>query len=335
MNLTTTYLGLELKNPLVPSASPLSRSLDSLRRLEDAGAAAVVLYSLFEEEINHESHTLDRYLTQGTETFAEALSYFQEAPQYRLVGPDAYLEHIVQCKQRLEIPVIASLNGVSAGGWLRYAHNIEAAGADALELNIYYLPTDLDMTSLELEQMYVDVVRQVKRSISIPVAVKLSPFFSTTAHMAQRLVNAGADGLVLFNRFYQPDLDLENLAIVQNLRLSSSDEMRLPLRWIAILYGRLKVDFALTSGVHTAEDALKGVAGGATVIQLASELIKRGPGRLREILKEMTDWLLEHEYESIDILRGSLSQMNCGAPAAFERANYVHLIGSYDLPQLL
>lgn len=335
MNLTTTYLGLELKNPLVPSASPLSRNLDSLRRLEDAGAAAVVLYSLFEEEINQESHTLDRYLTQGAESYAEALSYFHEAPNYHNIGPDTYLQHIVGCKQKLDIPVIASLNGISTGGWLRYAKDMERAGADALELNIYYLPTDLDLTSLELEQMYLDVLRQVKGSVGIPVAVKLSPYFSTTAHMAKRLSMAGADGLVMFNRFYQPDLDLENLEIVPNLQLSSSDEMRLPLRWIAILYGRLPLDLALTTGVHTAKDALKGIAAGANVVQLASELIRKGPERLGEILADMIFWLEEHEYESLDILRGSLSQINCGAPAAFERANYIQMINSYDLPRPL
>lgn len=331
MNLTTTYLGLTLKNPLVPSASPLSRKISTLLQLEDAGAAAVVLYSLFEEEINQESHTLDRYLTQGADSHAEALSYFQEMPAYQAVGPEAYLDHIVDCKQRLEIPVIASLNGVSTGGWLRYAKLIEEAGADALELNLYYLPTSLDLTSLEVESAYLEVVREVRRSINIPLAVKLSPYFSTTAHMAKRFMEAGANGLVLFNRFYQPDLDLDNLEIVPNLRLSGSDEMRLPLRWIALLYGRLPIDLALTTGVHTAEDALKGVAAGASVVQLASELLKNGPGRLTEIKQGMVAWLEENEYESLDVLRGSLSQINCGAPAAFERANYIQTVGSYDL----
>ncbi|MFN2103470.1 MAG: dihydroorotate dehydrogenase-like protein [Candidatus Promineifilaceae bacterium] len=329
MDLSTTYLGMKLKNPIVPSASPLSRTLSSIRQLEDAGASAVVLYSLFEEELNQESRTLDRYLTEGTESYAEALSYFPEAPRYDSIGPDSYLEHIHRTKKAVDIPIIASLNGVSTGGWIKFAKQIEGAGADALELNVYYLPTNLDLTGGEVEQIYIDILRDVKAEINIPVAMKLSPYFSATANMMNRLVQNGADGLVLFNRFYQPDLDLENLEVRPHLVLSSSLAMRLPMRWIAILYGRLDVDFALTTGAHTAEDALKAVAAGANVVQMASELLKNGSGRIGEILAEMSDWLYENEYESLDVLKGSLSQINVEFPAAFERANYLDIVRSF------
>ncbi len=330
MDLSTNYLGMKLKNPIVPSASPLSRKLDGIRQMEDAGAAAVVLYSLFEEEINMESRTLDRYLNEGTESFAEALSYFPEAPSYHAIGPDAYLEQIFRAKAAVEIPIIASLNGVSTGGWLHYARQIEGAGADALELNVYYLPTNFDLSGAEVEQIYLDLLHDIKTEINIPVAMKLSPYFSATANMMKRLDNAHVDGLVLFNRFYQPDLDLDNLDIVPNLVLSDSHDLRLPLRWIAILYGHLKADLALTTGVHTAVDALKGVAAGAAVTMLASELLHNGIGRITEILTEMNEWLEENEYHSLDELQGSLSQINCGAPAAFERANYIQVVGSYE-----
>ena len=330
MDLSTNYLGMKLKNPIVPSASPLSRSISSIRQLEDAGASAVVLYSLFEEELNHESRTLDRYLTEGTESYAEALSYFPEAPTYDHIGPDSYLEHIHRAKKAVDIPIIASLNGVSTGGWIHFAKQIEGAGADALELNIYYLPTNMVLTGPEVEQIYVDLIHDIKSEIDIPVAMKLSPYFSATANMMAKLADNGADGLVLFNRFYQPDLDLENLEITPHLVLSSSHEMRLPLRWIAILYGRVDTDFALTTGVHTAEDALKAIAAGASVTQMASELLKNGSGRIGEILAEMSDWLFEHEYESLDMLKGSLSQINVGFPAAFERANYIEIVRSFS-----
>jgi dihydroorotate dehydrogenase (fumarate) len=329
MDLSTDYLGMRLKNPIVPSSSPLSRKLDGLRQMEDAGAAAVVLYSLFEEELNRESYTLDRYLSEGTESYAEALSYFPEAPAYHAIGPDSYLRHIHRAKQAIDIPVIASLNGVSTGGWIKYAQQIEGAGADALELNVYYLPTAFDLSGAEVEQIYLDLLRDIKATVTIPVAMKLSPYFSATANMMKRLDEGGVDGLVLFNRFYQADLDLENLEIVPNLVLSNSHELRLPLRWIAILYGHLKADLALTTGVHTAEDALKGVAAGAAVTMIASELLHNGIGRITEILADMTLWLQDHEYESLDELQGSLSQINCGAPAAFERANYIQVVGSY------
>ncbi len=330
MDLRTKYLGLDLKNPLYASPSPLSRDLGNIRRMEDAGASAVVLYSLFEEEINQESHALDRYLSDGTESYAEALTYFPEAPAYRAIGPDAYLEHIFRAKHAVNIPIIASLNGVSTGGWVRYAREMQGAGADALELNIYYVPTSIDLSSAEVEQIYIDLIHDVRASVQIPIAVKLSPYFSSTANMMHRLSEAGADGLVLFNRFYQPDLDLENLEVVPNLILSKSDEMRLPLRWIAILYGRIQADLALTTGVHTAQDALKAVAAGANVAMMTSEILQNGIGRFGEILHEMSRWLEEREYLSLEELQGSLSQKNVAAPAAFERANYIQIVRSYS-----
>lgn len=330
MDLTTRYLGLTLKNPIVPSSSPLTRHVSVLRQLEDAGAAAVVLYSLFEEEIEQESYSLDQYLSQGVESFAEALSYLPEAPAYRRVGPEPYLNHIRQAKASLDIPIIASLNGVSPGGWTRFARDIELAGADALELNLYFIAANPDIPGATVEQIYFDVLAQVKEAVSIPVALKLNPYFSSLAHTARGLAEAGADGLVLFNRFYQPDLDLENLEVVQHLKLSTSYESKLPLRWLAILYGRVAADLALTTGIHTAEDALKGIAAGAQVVMMASALLRHGIGRISEVLEDMQRWLIEHEYPSLEVLRGSLSQVNCAAPAAFERANYVQLVGSYD-----
>ena len=264
MDLTTTYMGMHLKNPIVPSASPLSEDLNKIRRMEDAGASAVVMYSLFEEQITLESHQLDHYLSYGVEGFAEALSYFPEMETYK-VGPDDYLNRIRAAKEATDIPIIGSINGVSTGGWIEYARNIEEAGADALELNVYYIPTDLNMTGAEVEQMYLDVLRDVKKTVSIPVGIKVSPFFSATANMAHRLAEAGADALVFFNRFYQPDFDLENLEVVPRLVLSNTHELTLPLRWVAILYGRVPVDFAITSGVHTVEEVLKGLMAGAKV----------------------------------------------------------------------
>ena len=328
MDLSTTWMGLNLKNPLVPSSSPLTEDIGKLRAMEDSGAAAVVLYSLFEEQITHESHTLNEHLLQGTDSFAEALSYFPDTGKYQH-RPDVYLEHVRRAKEALEIPVIASLNGVSVGWWMEYAQNIEQAGADALELNIYYLPTDLQMTGAEVEALYLEALQRVKTAVSIPVAMKLSPYFSAMAHMAGRLSGAGADGLVLFNRFYQPDIDLEALEVVPNLQLSSSVEMRLPLRWIALLYGRIAADLALTTGVHTVTDVLKGVAAGANVTMLASELLKHGIRRLEILRNGIAAWLIEHEYESLEQLHGSMSQINVAEPAAFERANYMRVLDSY------
>jgi dihydroorotate dehydrogenase (fumarate) len=329
IDLSTSYLGLQLSSPLVASASPLSRSVDMARRMEDAGAGAVVLFSLFEEQIAHESRELDYFLEHSAHSYAEAQTYFPDLERYN-IGPEEYLEHIRRMKAAVHIPVIASLNGVSQGGWVEYAHKMEQAGADAIELNIYRLPTDIDVSGGEVEESYVELVRAVRARVRIPIAVKLGPFFSSIPNTCRRLVDAGADGLVLFNRFYQPDFDLEALEVVPNLKLSTSDELRLPLRWIAIMYGRLRCDFALTSGVHTAEDALKAVMAGAHVAMLTSELLARGVGRLGQILGDMRAWMEEHEYESVSQMRGSMSQRAVADPAAFERANYMRALQSYS-----
>jgi len=288
-----------------------------------------VMYSLFEEQITHESRELDHYLSRGTETFAESLSYFPDLERYN-IGPEPYLEHLHRVKQAVSIPVIGSLNGVSSGGWIEYARKIEQTGADALELNIYYLPADPDMTSAELEASYEALVRDVRAQLRIPIALKLSPFFTALPNMARRFAAAGANGLVLFNRFYQPDFDLETLEVVPNLELSTSHDLRLPLRWIAMLYRRIPVDFALTGGVHNAQDVLKAMMAGASVAMLTSELLANGIYRLAEILSELRAWMVEHEYESIAQMRGSMSQRAVAEPAAFERANYMKALNSFD-----
>lgn len=329
LDLTTTYLGKTLRNPLVVSPSPLTADLDTLCRMEDAGAAAVVLHSLFEEQINYDSHQLDHFLTSTAHHYAEALTYFPEMTDYGM-GPERYLEHVRRSKERLSIPVIASLNGVSSGGWIKYARYIEEAGADALELNIYYIPTDPAMSGAEVERMYLDLVRDVRQHVRIPLAVKIGPFFSSLPHLAKSLADAGADALVLFNRFYQPDLDLEKLEVVSNLTLSDSSELRLRVRWMAILYGRVPLDFALTGGVHTAEDVLKGLMAGANVVMMTSALLKHGVGRLRDVLDHLRLWMEDHEYESVQQMRGSMSQRSVSEPSAFERANYVKVLGSYS-----
>lgn len=328
-DLTTTYLGLNLKNPLVASASPLSKKVEGVQRLEEAGVSAVVMYSLFEEQIVHESQALDHYLTRGSESFAEALTYFPDLERYN-VGPESYLELIYRIKKAVSIPVIGSLNGISTGGWINYAKRIEEAGADALELNIYYVPTDPQLNSQELEQTYVQLVRDVRSQLSIPLAVKLSPYFSALPHMAAQLANAGANGLVLFNRFYQPDLDIESLEVIPNLVLSTSDELRLPLRWVAILYGRIKADLALSSGVHSAGDVVKALMAGANVAMTTSELLAKGIGRATEILADLNNWLDEFEYTSVQQMIGSMSHQAVAEPAAFERANYMKALQSFD-----
>lgn len=328
-DLTTTYLGLNLKNPLVASASPLSKKVEGVKRLEEAGISAVVMYSLFEEQIVHESHALDHYLTRGSESFAEALTYFPDLERYN-VGPESYLELIYRIKKAVSIPVIGSLNGISTGGWINYAKRIEEAGADALELNIYYVPTDPKLTSQELEQTYVQLVRDVRSQIKIPLAVKLSPYFTALPNLAAQLAEAGANGLVLFNRFYQPDLDIESLDVVPNLVLSTSDELRLPLRWVAILYGRIKADLALSSGVHSHTDVIKALMAGASVAMTTSELLAKGIGRATEILTDLNNWLDEFEYTSVRQMIGSMSQQAVAEPAAFERANYMKALMSYD-----
>ena len=328
MDLSTTYLGFKLKNPIVPSASPLSYTLDGMKRLEDAGAAAIVMYSLFEEQIAHEAAELDHYLNYAKESFAEALTYFPEPRQYN-VGPDEYVELVRKAKQSLGIPVIGSLNGISTGGWISYAKKIEEAGADALELNVYYIPTDPDITSSDVEDRYLEVLNAVRHTVSIPIAMKLSPFFSSMSHMAKRLELAGANGLVLFNRFYQPDIDLEALEVKPNVVLSTTNAMRLPLRWIAILHGRIKMSLAATSGIHTAPDVIKMLMSGADVTMLCSALLKNGPGYISQVLADLDQWMLEHEYISVKQMKGSMSQKAVADPAAFERANYVKALHSY------
>ncbi len=328
IDLSTRYLGLDLKHPLVPSASPLSQSLDGICRMEDAGASAVVMYSLFEEQITRDSLSLEHYLSYGTESFAEALSYFPEPDEFN-VGPDGYLDLIRSAKEATDIPIIGSLNGASPGGWTRYAKLIEEAGADALELNIYHVATDPGMTGEDVERLYFDVLRDVREMVAIPLSVKLSPYFSSMANMAVRLARSGADGLVLFNRFYQPDFDLEALEVGPHLVLSNSDELRLPLRWVAILFGRVQADFAITSGVHGHIDVLKGLMAGANVTMLASELLRNGVWRISDILEDLQSWMAEHEYSSVQQMRGSMSQQNVADAGAFERANYMRTLQSF------
>ncbi|HET6272369.1 MAG TPA: dihydroorotate dehydrogenase-like protein [Bacteroidota bacterium] len=328
MDLSTHYLGLKLKNPLVPSASPLSHSVDSMKRLEEAGAAAIVMYSLFEEQIAHEAAELNHYLSYGTESFAEALTYFPESQEYN-IGPEEYVELVRKAKESLSIPVIGSLNGISSGGWISYAKKIEEAGADALELNVYYIPTDPKLTSQDVEDRYLEVLHAVKRTVKIPVAMKLSPFFSSFANMAHRLDTAGVDGLVLFNRFYQPDIDLETLEVKPNVILSSPQSLRLPLRWIAILHGRIKASLAATSGIHNVQDVIKMLMAGADVTMMCSALLRNGPQHLAHVLSDLNQWMLEHEYVSVSQMKGSMSQKSVADPAAFERANYMKALNTY------
>ncbi len=330
MDLTTTFMGLKLKNPIVPSASPLSKTVDGVKELEDAGASAVVVYSLFEEQIEHEAGELDHYMSYGTESYAEALTYFPSAGEYNL-GPDEYLNHIRKLKENVGIPIIGSLNGVSSGGWMKYAKLIEEAGADGLELNVYYIPTDIKKEGMIVEEIYLRDLKKIKKNLKIPVAMKLSPYFSSMANMAKKLDESGADALVLFNRFYQPDLDLDNLEVVPNLELSSNWEMRLPLRWIAILYGKIKASLAATSGIHNFKDVLKVIMAGADIANMCSELLINGTERITVILKEIEEWMKEKEYESIEQMKGSMSQKSVADPAAFERANYMKALNNYKL----
>jgi dihydroorotate dehydrogenase (fumarate) len=327
-DLSSKYLGLTLRTPLVPSASLLSSSLDRVKRLEQAGASAVVLFSLVEEQLILEEYELHKSLTQGTDSFPEALKFFPELENYG-VGPEPYLKHVSAVKKAVKIPVIASLNGATKGGWTSYAKKIEEAGADALELNIYTIPTDVNLAGASVEQNTLDLFQAVKATVKIPVAVKLSPFFSNMANMAKRLSDAGADGLVLFNRFYQPDLDLEKREVVPQALLSTSMSLRIPLRWVAILHGRVKADLAATSGIHNAEDALKLVMAGANVTMLCSTLLKNGLNQIRAIEKDMQAWMDQHEYASLAQMRGSMSQKNCPDPKAFERAQYMRTLRSF------
>jgi dihydroorotate dehydrogenase (fumarate) len=328
MDLSTTYMGLKLAHPLMPGASPLADDLDGVRRLEDAGAAAIVLRSLFEEQIAREQMSTFMHTTPHGESFAEALSYFPSADGF-VMGPDEYLEHLRKVRAAVKVPVIASLNGTSLGGWLRYAALMEQAGADALELNVYAINTDLEEDAHTLEKRVLGMVRSIKGAVKIPVAVKLSPFYTSVAHFAKRLEEACADGLVLFNRFYQPDIDVEELQTVRSLVLSSSQELPLRLRWLAILSGRLRASLAVSGGVHTHLDAIKAVMAGAHAVQLVSALLKNGPGYLVPLRRELERWLVEHEYESLSQMCGSMSLRNSPDPAAYERGNYMMILQSW------
>jgi dihydroorotate dehydrogenase (fumarate) len=328
LDLATTYMGLRLKNPLVPSASPLSRDVSTVRALEDNGAAAIVMHSLFEEQIDHEAKELDHFLSHATESYAEALTYFPSAAEYE-VGPQEYLENVRRIKEAVDIPVIASLNGVTIGGWLNHARLIEQAGADGLELNVYHIPTDPAVNGRQVEDLYANILAAVKAQVDIPVAMKLSPYFSAMAAMARRLEQGGANALVLFNRFYQPDIDLESLEVFPNLRLSTSHDMRLPMRWIAILRPHLELSLAATGGIDSAVDLVKMLMVGADVTMVCSTLLRHGPRRVQELLVGLREWLVEHEYESVSQLRGSMSHAACSDPSAFERANYMRALNSF------
>ena len=335
MDLSTTYLGLKLKNPLVVGASaPLTEDIDNIKRIEDAGASAVVLHSFFEEQLIKERFELEHHLTYGTDSFGEALTYFPE-PEMFHIGEQEYLNHIRKAKETTDIPIIASLNGYDLGGWVHYAKQIEEAGADALELNIYNIPTDFDKTALEIEQEYIDIIKAVKADINIPLALKISPFFTNTTNMTKKCVEAGVDGLVLFNRFYQPDIDLESLEVNPHVLLSTPSAMRLPLRWIAILYGRIEVDFAATGGIHHGKDVIKMMMVGANITMVVSALLRHGIHYLSKLESEIKHWMEVNEYESIKQMRGSMSQINCPSESAFERAQYLRAIQSYQDTHIL
>jgi dihydroorotate dehydrogenase (fumarate) len=325
MDLTTKYLGMQLRTPLVASASPLSHEISSIRSLEDAGASAVVLYSLFEEQLHKEALELELHLNAGTESFAESLTYFPHSSEFH-TGPDEYLEHIRKAKSAVDIPIIASLNGATLGGWTKYAKQVEQAGADAIECNLYSIPTNTEILGSDVENAYLDIVRQVKLAVHIPVAAKLSPFFSNLANAAKRLDQMGTDGLVLFNRFYQPDIDLEELEIKPNVLLSTPQDLRLPLTWIGILFGRIRASLAATSGVHGPEDVIKLLMVGADVTMMCSALLRYGIAHLRLVEVGMRKWMEEHEYESVQQMQGSMSQQRCSDPGAFERAQYMRAV---------
>jgi len=325
MDLSTKYLGMQLRTPLVASASPLSQEISGIRALEDAGASAVVLYSLFEEQLHQEALDLELHLNAGTESFAESITYFPHTSEFH-TGPEGYLEHIRKAKDAVDIPIIASLNGCTLGGWTRYAKQVEQAGADAIECNLYFIPTNMEILGSKVEEEYLDILREVKTSVHIPVTAKLSPFFSNLANVAKRLDQMGTDGLVLFNRFYQPDIDLEELEIKPNVLLSSPHELRLPLTWIGILYGRIRASLAATTGVHGAEDVIKLLMVGADVTMLCSALLRHGIEHLRHVERGVVAWMEEHEYESVQQMQGSMSQLRCPDPTAFERAQYMRAV---------
>jgi dihydroorotate dehydrogenase (fumarate) len=327
--LATTYLGLRLKHPVVASAGPLSRTLDGIRQLEDAGAAAIVLFSLFEEQIRLENAATEHLLGVGAESFAEALDYFPAVEDYE-VGPEPYLELIRRAREATAVPIIASLNGMTREDWVDYARRIEQAGASALELNVYHIPADLRVTAREVEELYLHVLRAVKAAVHIPIAMKLNPFFSALGEMARRLVSSGAGGLVLFNRFYQPDFDLERLEVAPTLQLSRPDEIRLPLLWIAILHGRLEVSLAASSGVHSRDEVVKYLLAGADAVMTTSALLEKGPRHLDTLVSGLRQWLEQRGYASVEQMKGSMSQRNVAHPAAFERANYIKVLESFQ-----
>ncbi|HEV8121543.1 MAG TPA: dihydroorotate dehydrogenase-like protein [Candidatus Polarisedimenticolia bacterium] len=331
MELETTYLGLQLRSPLVPSASPLGWLVSNLKRMEDAGAGAVVLPSLFEEQIEQEARTLGHFLSRGLDSYPEALTYLPEPGEFHL-GPDDYLEHVRRVKAAVRIPVIASLNGSTEGGWIDYARLIQDAGADALEINLYAVPADLDLSPQQVEEQHVEIVRHARQGLRIPLAVKIGPYFTALGHTAARFSRAGAEGLVLFNRFYQPDFDLDAMEVVPRVRLSTPDELLLRLRWIAILYGQLPISLAATGGIHGGEDALKALLAGADVAMLCSVLLRRGIDHLQVVQEEMVHWMEEREYASVEQLKGSLSQRSCPDPTAFERASYMKALTGYHIP---
>ena len=325
LDLSTTYLGIKLANPIMPGASPLVDSLDRVKAMQDAGASAIVMHSLFEEQIDREMKAEYAHLRRHEDVFAEAANFFPESDDYAL-GPQEYLAHIRKIKETCKLPVIASLNGTQLGGWVEYANLIQQAGADALELNLYYLATDGAISGEEVETDVLEIVRTVKAGVKIPVAVKLSPFFSSLSHMAKEIELNGADGLVLFNRFYQPDIDLDALEVVPKLDLSSPEELRLRLRWLAILFGQVKLPMACTGGIHSAHDVVKSILAGASVVQVVSSLLKHNPAHIRTLLDGLEKWMQEKEYVSVAQMRGALSLQNCPDPAAFERANYLKIL---------
>lgn len=331
LDLSTTYLGFKLPHPVIASASPLSETLDGIRRLEDGGAAAIVLFSLFEEQIRQENAAVAHLSEIGTESFPESLSYFPEVGEYE-VGPDAYLDLIRQARESVDVPIIASLNGVTPAGWTDYARLMQEAGAQAIELNIFHIPADLNVTGREVEQRYIDIVRSVAETVSIPVAVKLSPYFSATGEMAARLVDAGAQGLVLFNRFYQPDFDLETMQVTPRLELSSPSEIRLPLLWLAVLFGRIDSSLAATTGVETGREVVKYLLAGADAVMTTSALLRHGPEHCRTLAGELSEWLERRGYDSVRQMQGSMSQRHVADPTAFERANYIRMLHSYRHP---
>ncbi len=328
MNITTNYLGLKLSSPIVPSAGPLSQDIGNIKAMEDSGAGAVVLFSIFEEQIEHEELEFYHHTAPHLDSHAEALSYFPSPKDFK-TGPEEYLDHIRKAKEAVSIPIIASLNGKSLGGWIDYAKKIENAGADALELNIYRLATDINKSGSEVESSYIEIVSEVRKSVSIPIAVKLGPSFSSIAWMANQLDKVGANGLVLFNRFYQPDIDLEKLEVVPSVLLSTPMDLRLPLRWIAILYNRINADLAATSGIYSEQDVIKMIMAGASITQMLSSLLKFGISHIAEVITKLVYWMEVNDYESLEQMRGSMSYMNVADPAQFERANYMKILNSY------